>query len=359
MDVHAICVQHVLSSRGHHVERQIGTQYPIDMEFNIRIDQSVCDSTYKYQNTSGKFDYDSVWYRRPTSPRVPDFIDKADRQFVFREWAGTVSAFYYLSQSAFWVNPLPALTVADNKPCQLINARQVGLKIPQTLVSNRPQEIKNFIEQHEHVIYKPMKGMMWESEGKRLASYTAKVTARDLPSDRIIIACPGIYQNLVPKQFEARVQFFGSTPFAIKIDSLNMRDGDLDWRRYQNVDSPNAAPITVPEDVCRQCLGLMSRLGIVSGAFDFIVTPAGDWVFLEVNESGQFLFLEEWCPEIPILDAFCDFITSGAANFEYETGKKKTVSLSEIFTSREVEETLSFEKQNYSDPTSGAVQKEE
>jgi D-alanine-D-alanine ligase-like ATP-grasp enzyme len=38
---------------------------------------------------------------------------------------------------------------------------------------------------------------------------------------------------------------------------------------------------------------MMEDFHIVFGAFDFIVTPDDEWVFLEVNPNGQWLWLEE------------------------------------------------------------------
>lgn len=61
----------------------------------------------------------------------------------------------------------------------------------------------------------------------------------------------------------------------------------------------------------------MEELGIVFGCFDFIVTPQGDYVFLEVNEMGQFLFVEEWTG-MPLLDAFCSFLTAGNVDYPWD-----------------------------------------
>ncbi len=36
----------------------------------------------------------------------------------------------------------------------------------------------------------------------------------------------------------------------------------------------------------------MKIFGLVYGAFDFIVTPDGRYVFLEVNPSGQYMWIE-------------------------------------------------------------------
>jgi hypothetical protein len=61
----------------------------------------------------------------------------------------------------------------------------------------------------------------------------------------------------------------------------------------------------------------MRSLGIVFGCFDFIVTPAGEHVFLEVNPMGQFLWIEEAQPEIRLLAPFVDFLLSRRRDFRW------------------------------------------
>ena len=63
----------------------------------------------------------------------------------------------------------------------------------------------------------------------------------------------------------------------------------------------------IPPMVRRRCARLLRRLGLVFGCFDFIVTPLGEWVFLEVNQMGPFLFLEE-PTGLCLLDAFTEFL---------------------------------------------------
>ena len=52
----------------------------------------------------------------------------------------------------------------------------------------------------------------------------------------------------------------------------------------------------------------MKRLGLVYGAIDLRRTPAGDYVFLEVNTAGEFLFVEERTGQ-PIAAAVADWLT--------------------------------------------------
>jgi glutathione synthase/RimK-type ligase-like ATP-grasp enzyme len=46
----------------------------------------------------------------------------------------------------------------------------------------------------------------------------------------------------------------------------------------------------------------MKRLGLEFGALDFIVTETGVWYFLEVNPSGQWLWIED-LTGLPIADS--------------------------------------------------------
>ena len=59
------------------------------------------------------------------------------------------------------------------------------------------------------------------------------------------------------------------------------------------------------------------------GCFDLIVNPVGDYVFLEVNEGGQFLFVEHYAGQ-PVLDAFCEFLTQGDVDFAWDASQVRS-----------------------------------
>jgi glutathione synthase/RimK-type ligase-like ATP-grasp enzyme len=84
----------------------------------------------------------------------------------------------------------------------------------------------------------------------------------------------------------------GDAFFAYEIHSVDP-DGStaLDWRGQP----PNSSSYTKcfpPPSVCEMVLKFMRALGIRFGAFDFSIDMDGRWVFLEVNPSGQFAWLE-------------------------------------------------------------------
>ncbi|MER7843534.1 hypothetical protein ABTZ03_06235 [Kitasatospora sp. NPDC096077] len=71
--------------------------------------------------------------------------------------------------------------------------------------------------------------------------------------------------------------------------------------------------IGVPEPVTRSILAFLHQLRLVYGAFDFAVTPSGDWYFLECNSNGQWA----WQPDETtraIARAIADQLAKGTAS---------------------------------------------
>lgn len=319
-DLHAIAVACILREKKHDVTRCIGIDFPSHEKLSLRHEPGARAFTLRWETRAdGEVDpreSDVVWYRRPRGIKLPVDLHPADIEYALNECTEAYRGFVFSSNKAFWVNPLSSQAYASNKVLQLQIASAVGFDLPDTLVSNSADDVKHFVGQAAEVIYKPLRGASWLVEGKVHGTYTTPITAADLPSARMLEACPGIYQKLVQKQYEVRAQFFGQTCLAIKIDSMKMEYGKYDWRRNQLAAIPDAEAIVPPQRVVDSCLEMMRRLDIVSGAFDFIVDTDGDWIFLEVNPAGQFAFIERWCPELPVMDIFCDFLLSCDCGFQ-------------------------------------------
>lgn len=157
--------------------------------------------------------------------------------------------------------------------------------------------------------------------------------------------------ELIPKDFELRVTAIGDHLFAAKILSQETQDGRVDWRKaYTEL---KMQPYTLPVKVAEACHLLIRRLGLVFGCFDLIVTPAGQHVFLEVNEMGQFLFVEKYTDQ-PLLDAFSEFLIQGVCGFSWEeSGAKLRYSdilpVAEAATIRSRQEHVSPPEQSFSE----------
>lgn len=261
--------------------------------------------------------FGSVWRRRPGFIVPHQELHPADLKFAESECAFFQRGFLdAIAPDAFWVNPVQAALGAASKISQHAAAIEVGLSTPDTLYGNDPGEIRAFLREYPgRVIYKPFRGIAWRNSGRVHASYTAVLDESDLIDDDTLCLTPGIFQALVSKAYELRITVMGSQAFSVKIYSQSTTKGRLDWR--QAYDELTMERHDLPESLSQCCLALMRRLGLVFGCFDFVVTESGDPVFLEVNEMGQFLFLERYVPELPLLDAFSDFLIQGSPEFAW------------------------------------------
>lgn len=342
-DAHSIAVACALHQRGHTVYREVGLGVAEGATFSMSTSPGGWKIAHRDGADQPQSAFDVVWFRRPVGVTPPAALHPSDRRFVAGEWGEIAKAFRYAATDAFWVNPLDAITRATNKPTQLAAASELGLCIPDTLITNDVHALGHFLDAHDQVIFKPLHGALWEVDGKKLGAYTCVIGRENLSPPDKIQACPGIYQARVAKAFEVRAQFFGASCFAVAIDSQAVTNANVDWRRERGNPTLLARPIELPEALHRLCLRLMRELGIVSGAFDFIVTPDDEWVFLEVNEAGQFIFLEMWCEQVPILDAFVKFLESRSPDFAYAPTADR-IRLASVFGSDSYRQTIGHDE---------------
>ncbi|MEX0910336.1 MAG: ATP-dependent carboxylate-amine ligase, partial [Candidatus Paceibacterota bacterium] len=100
------------------------------------------------------------------------------------------------------------------------------------------------------------------------------------------------FQEYIPKAYEVRVTVVGDLTFAARIDSQESSRTEVDWRQY---DFANVGHYTeeLTHEIHSRCVNLVKELGLRYGAIDLIVTPQGEWVFLENNCNGQWLWIEK------------------------------------------------------------------
>lgn len=323
-DVHALALTHTLRLRGHQPVLWYGADFPtrqtasLELRGGSGLGWEVTGPALRMADEH----FDVVWCRRPASSVVlPGDMHPGDQAFAESECRVFRQALSLLiAPQAFWVNPSSSRERAASKPLQLLEAVRAGLQIPPTLCSNDPVKIRRFLAAGDgDVIYKPFRPHQWELDDQAVALlFTSVVTLEDLPTDGTLRLTPGIFQARVPKAFELRVTFMGDHQVTARIMSQRKAVSQLDWREaFTDID---VEPGELPAAIDEACRRLMERLGIVFGCFDFVVTPAGEHVFLEVNEMGQFLFLEERNPEIRLLAPFTEFLIRGDPRFQWRPG---------------------------------------
>jgi glutathione synthase/RimK-type ligase-like ATP-grasp enzyme len=126
--------------------------------------------------------------------------------------------------------------------------------------------------------------------------------------DDSIGATATMLQQVVPKAFEVRLTVIGDRMFPVGIHA-HSDASRLDWRTDYAALTYDPA-VSLPSDVADGVKALMRELGLFFGAFDFAVTPAGAWVFFEVNVNGQWHWLTHKT-DLPLVGAMADALQEG------------------------------------------------
>jgi len=269
--------------------------------------------------------FDVVWLRRPVEPVLPKTLHPDDQHVANIENSRFYrSLWHMLGTEATWINPYHAHLCASYKIVQLREAKTAGFTSPETLISNDPEQIVAFIRKHApaKTIYKSFFPARWKMPQNGSAVLETSVVSESmLPSPDTLRLTPGIFQPRIEKAYEIRATFFGAHVVALKFSSPKDHEPLTDWRSMYMKDL-KAEPVELPQHIYRSCRQLMASLGIVFGCFDFIVTPDHEFVFLEVNEMGQFLWKEYLVPETRMLDIFLAFLLNPSADFEWCPSRK-------------------------------------
>jgi glutathione synthase/RimK-type ligase-like ATP-grasp enzyme len=320
-DTHAIFVKLALEEKGHEAVLWYTADFPGQQTHSFDLHGS--DIRWRSNGTEfnviNNNEFDVVWLRRPRRPALPDFVHSDDRENALNEVTELYKTFWQvIAPHAFWINPLNAARTVNCKLQQLKAAVEVGLTIPDTLISNDPLEIKSFIEHNRQAatIYKTLYPTTWVGKDYIHLTYTKEITQKQLPSDAVLQITPSIFQKKIPKAYELRINFFGDQAITAKLKSQEHARGKMDWR-YVPPSELKIEEFELPDIIYKKCKAFMEIFGIVFGCFDFIVTPENEYYFLEINEQGQFLWIEDVNPKIKLLDCFTNFLIARSRNFSW------------------------------------------
>jgi hypothetical protein len=268
---------------------------------------------------------DRVWLRRPYGRDLvpPPAVHPAD--FNFAQQAA--ASFYeeilqHLSEVPFCVSPSPNILRADLRSVQLRVARDCGLQTIDTLISNDPASIYQFVA-GRRAITKPFTLSEWVSEGSGWITAASEVSQQDISDTMPTLPfCPSIFQDLIVSDDEIRITIVGNNVFAASIGFSNREGASLDWRRSK--EALAFERISVPETLTAQLLQMLRRLGLRYGAFDFIRRGA-DFIFVELNPAGQWLMMDRPEADMPIIDCFAKYLLSGDDEFIYDGRYEYTI----------------------------------
>ncbi|MGH4024618.1 MAG: ATP-grasp ribosomal peptide maturase [Pseudonocardiaceae bacterium] len=247
----------------------------------------------------------SVWYRSPSAFDFPTELSATERNWAMSETKLGIGG-VLASLPVTWINHPSRNADAAYKPVQLVTAARCGLTVTDTLVTNRPDAVRRFAKTGETVT-KALGAAAIIEDGGRKTTFTHRLDEGDLADLRGIEVSAHQFQRWIPKAYESRVIVVGARLFAAGIHA-DSAETYIDWRnnyaalRYERIEPP----ASVAAGILDYCV----ESGLTYGAFDFVIRPDGEWVFLECNAGGQYGWIED-AIEVPITETLADLLEMG------------------------------------------------
>lgn len=234
----------------------------------------------------GQHSFDSVWFRRTKLPELD--LPPARRSYILFETDSLLKNLF-ATVSAKWLSEPHYVYEAENKLMQLKVAGDIGFTIPETLVTQSKTELRSFYARHNgDLIVKPLAQTRVIEDDNPSFIFTNQLASDVFARLDDLDLSPCIFQKNIPKDYELRVTVVGTKIFAAKVNSQDHRTTRIDWRREQL----QFEPVELPSGISDMCVTLLQKLRIGFGAIDMIKTPSGDYVFLEINPNGQWVWIE-------------------------------------------------------------------
>ncbi|HEY4022795.1 MAG TPA: RimK domain-containing protein [Pseudonocardiaceae bacterium] len=297
-----------LDERGTEVVRINTSWFPTQLQVSAQLrEDRWCGTLTTPRGQLDLSDVRAVWYRSPEAYRMPSALSAAEAHHA------RVEAKYGLggvlaSLPVLWCNHPSRIADAAYKPIQLARATRCGLTVPDTLITNEPGAVEKFAAGGP-MVTKLVGGMALDEDGVRKNVYTRRVAVDELADLRGIEHTTHLFQRWVPKEREARVIVIGEQITAAAI-TAGSSTAYIDYRT--DYASLSYELITPPEHIARGIRLLMDEFSLVYGALDFVITPSGEWILLELNPTGQYGFVET-ATGAPLTAQLAALLTGAAA----------------------------------------------
>ncbi len=228
--------------------------------------------------------------------------------------------FSLVPDSCKWINNPYIEEKVDNKIFQHSCARRLGLKVPDTIITNDPVKARAFFDNHqEQVIIKQLSEISLIDEKPYINKegyndiefkgfYTSKVLREDLNDLDDCLgpgSAPVFFQECLKKKSELRVTVIGDKCFTYRIFSQENEKSRIDFR---HVDDLRTEPCDLPDTIKNKILNLMQNWGLEFATIDLVETENNEIVFLEANVVGNWLWLEIGKNGSQIAQAIADYM---------------------------------------------------
>lgn len=223
-------------------------------------------------------------------PRPKDPSDVADVILWRSGWLNMLNTLEAILPQRLWINFPAAMQQSRGIIHQLKIASDVGLEVPNTIITNDVEYLRAKGFKNGIAVLKS--GPLSQNLPREHRLLTNLVKVDDV-SSVVLQSSPCFFQERLEKAYEIRIHVIDNHVFACRIDSQRSNNPLTreDWRNYDIASTPHEA-CELPSDVSERCVRLTQRLGLRFGVIDLIVTKDGRYVFLECNSQASWLWIE-------------------------------------------------------------------
>ena len=318
-DIHADLVAERLLHRGERPFRLNLDEFPARYTLELSFDGLRWHGAITHRDDGSRIhveDIRSVWTRKSADFAFAVALGAQERAYAIGETAHILSGLMH-GLEAYWMSHPTAVRAAQWKGEQLARAARMGFRVPPSLISDDKSKVLAFREAMAgDIVFKTMESPFLaadEVDDDERVAYGIGTTRIEPGHEHMldaVSALPCFFQRHVPKRHEVRATVIGERIFAARIHSQDDARTQVDFRNYD-------APVRyeaerLPDEIASRCLAFVHSYGLTYGAIDLIVDHEGEYVFLENNPGGQFLFVEQRVPALAMLDAVADCLVAGA-----------------------------------------------
>lgn len=243
---------------------------------------------------------DTIWLRRWGNPSSHFSSVSSYRNlitlndFAEREWNTFTSHLFYLLRHKRWVTS--PLILNENKLTSLSVARKAGLSVPEYIVTNAKEELMKFRSKHQKVVTKVMSNFHYLSDEQEVASVFTELVDDGKLEKIPDFFYPSLFQQCIDKVYEVRVFCVGGSFFPTAVIPMN-DNVEVDIKKGIKSDriSNRYMPYQLPSDLEEKLNLFLASLDYDTCSIDLIRSKRGEYVFLEVNPIGKFMYYSQCC----------------------------------------------------------------
>lgn len=268
------------------------------------------------ENADGKFRLDdiaAVWYRRAYN--IGNGLKEELEGKFFGAAMGEIrnTLFGFLeSLDCYSLGKPSVYRRLDSKEEQLKIASKIGFKIPETCITNNPDEARAFIAENKEVITKMQTGFAIYEDGVENVVFTNLINEDNLEELDGLIYCPMQFQKKIDKKKELRVTVVGQDIYTFEIDSQQSEDAKVDWRKDGVNLLQKWVQTDLPSEIENKIIRLLDVYNVDYGAIDIIVSPEDEYYFIEINAAGEFFWLDNLTEDNLISKSIADLLCDKA-----------------------------------------------